>query len=52
MEKWTADNIPTGIKYIHQNSRAITPPMLVSPLAIELKTPVIGMIKQLRKKIP
>ena len=44
--------MPIGRKYIHQNSKAITPPMLASPLAMEPKIPVIGMIKQLRKKTP
>ena len=43
---------PMGKKYAHQHTRAITPPLLVSPFAMLVIIPVIGMIKQPMKKIP
>ncbi len=43
---------PMGKKYTHQASRAMTPPPLVSPDDMPLKTPVIGMIKHPTKKTP
>lgn len=50
--KCRTDSIPIGRKYAHQHSSAIVLPLPFLPSAILVKAPVIGMMKQLMKKIP
>ena len=45
-------NTPIGRKYKHQISSAITPPLCEELPLLFAKTPVIGMIRQLKKNMP
>ena len=44
--------MPIGKKYTHQPNRAMVPPFPISPIAMPVSNPVIGIIKQLMKKTP
>lgn len=44
--------MPIGRKYAHQQSRAIVLPLPFLPSVMLVKAPVIGMMKQLMKKMP
>jgi hypothetical protein len=49
--KCRAAKVPIGKKYAHQISSAIVPPDEVDP-QLPTNIPVIGIIRQLKKKIP
>ena len=50
--KYKYPNTPIGRKYKHQISRATTPPPCEEEPLWLAKTPVIGMIRQLKKNMP
>ena len=50
--KCSQASTPIGIKQMHQNSSAMLPPLPLFPFAMLVNMPVMGMMKQLRKKTP